>query len=91
MHAGMFGRIMIEKYSRIPVSVEIASEFRYSNPILADDTLVIAISQSGETADTLAAVRLAKSCGAKTLSVVNVKGSIIANESDYVLYTHGRT
>ena len=88
MHAGMFGRIMIEKYSRIPVSVEIASEFRYSNPILADDTLVIAISQSGETADTLAAVRLAKSCGAKTLSVVNVKGSIIANESDYVLYTH---
>ena len=88
MHAGMFGRIMIERYSRIPVSVEIASEFRYSNPILAEDTLVIAISQSGETADTLAAVRLAKSCGAKTLSVVNVKGSIIANESDYVLYTH---
>lgn len=88
MHAGMFGRIMIERYSRIPVSVEIASEFRYSGPILTNDTLVIAISQSGETADTLAAVRLAKSCGAKTLSVVNVKGSIIANESDYVLYTH---
>lgn len=88
MHAGMFGRIMIERYSRIPVSVEIASEFRYSDPILSDDTLVIAISQSGETADTLAAIKLAKSRGAKTLSVVNVKGSIIANESDYVLYTH---
>ncbi len=88
MHAGMFGRTMIERYSRIPVSVEIASEFRYSDPILSEKTLVIAISQSGETADTLAAVRLAKSCGARTLSVVNVKGSIIANESDYVLYTH---
>ena len=88
MHAGMLGKIMIEKYARIPVSVDIASEFRYSNPIIDGHTLVIAISQSGETADTLAAVKLAKSLGSKTLAVVNVKGSIIAIESDYVLYTH---
>lgn len=88
MHAGMLGKVMIERYARIPVSVDIASEFRYSNPIVDKHTLVIAISQSGETADTLAAVKLAKSLGAKTLAVVNVKGSIIALESDYVLYTH---
>lgn len=88
MHAGMLGKVMIEKYARIPVSVDIASEFRYSNPIIDEHTLVIAISQSGETADTLAAVKLSKSLGARTLAVVNVKGSIIALESDYVLYTH---
>ncbi len=88
MHAGMLGKLLIEKYNRIPVSVEIASEFRYGNPILDEHTLVITISQSGETADTLAAVRLSTELGAKTLSVVNVKGSSIARESDYVLYTH---
>ena len=88
MHAGLIGRNMIEKLTRVPVTVEIASEFRYQDPILDSKTLVITISQSGETADTLAALRLAKENGAKTLSVVNVKGSSIARESDYVLYTH---
>lgn len=73
MHAGLIGRNMIEKLSRIPVSVDIASEFRYQDPIIDEKTLVITISQSGETADTLAALRLAKERGAKTLSVVNVK------------------
>ncbi|MDD3174271.1 MAG: glutamine--fructose-6-phosphate transaminase (isomerizing), partial [Herbinix sp.] len=87
MHAGMVGRVMIEKLIRIPVVVEIASEFRYQDPIIDKHTLVITISQSGETADTLAALRLAKEKGAITLSVVNVKGSTIARESDYVLYT----
>ena len=88
MHAGMAGRILLEKLLRIPVNVEIASEFRYADPILDDKSLVILVSQSGETADTLAALRLAKEKGAKTLSIVNVKGSSIARESDYVLYTH---
>ncbi len=88
MHAGLIGKNMIERLARIPVSVEIASEFRYQNPIVDKHTLVITISQSGETADTLAALKLAKSKGAKTLSVVNVKGSSVARESDYVLYTH---
>ncbi|MBO5489331.1 MAG: glutamine--fructose-6-phosphate transaminase (isomerizing), partial [Eubacterium sp.] len=88
MHAGLIGRNMIERLCRIPVTVEIASEFRYQNPIIDDKTLVITVSQSGETADTLAALRLSKEHGAKTLSVVNVKGSSIARESDYVLYTH---
>lgn len=88
MHAGLMGKNMIERLCRIPVTVEIASEFRYQDPIIDDKTLLITISQSGETADTLAALRLAKDRGAKTLSVVNVKGSSIARESDYVLYTH---
>ena len=88
MHAGLVGKNRMERFAGIPVSVEIASEFRYSNPILDKNTLVITISQSGETADTLAALRLAKEKGAKTLSVVNVKGSSIARESDYVFYTH---
>ena len=88
MHAGLVGRVMIEKLLRIPVTVEIASEFRYQNPIMDEHTLVITISQSGETADTLAALRLANSNKAKTLSIVNVKGSSIARESDYILYTH---
>ncbi len=88
MHAGLIGRNMIERLARIPVTVEIASEFRYQNPIIDQNTLLITISQSGETADTLAALKLGKSKGAKTLSVVNVKGSSIARESDYVLYTH---
>ncbi len=88
MHAGLIGKILMERLLRLPVSVEIASEFRYADPILDEHSLVILVSQSGETADTLAALRLAKEKGAKTLSVVNVKGSSIARESDYVLYTH---
>ncbi len=88
MHAGLVGKAMIEKLVRIPVDVEIASEFRYKDPIMDQNSLVILISQSGETADTLAALRLAKEAGATTLSVVNVKGSTIDRESDYVLYTH---
>jgi glucosamine--fructose-6-phosphate aminotransferase (isomerizing) len=88
MHAGLVGKVMMEKLLRIPVTVEIASEFRYQDPIIDKDTLVITISQSGETADTLAALRLANEHHAATLSIVNVKGSSIARESDYVLYTH---
>jgi len=88
MHAGMVGKNLIEKLVRVPVTVDIASEFRYADPIIDEKTLVITLSQSGETADTLAAVRLAKEKGAKTLSIVNVKGSSIARESDYLLYTH---
>ncbi len=88
MHAGMVGKILMERLLRIPVSVEVASEFRYADPILDEKSLVVLVSQSGETADTLAALRLAKEKGAKTLSIVNVKGSSIARESDYVLYTH---
>ncbi len=88
MHAGMAARVLMEPILRIPVMVSIASEFRYEEPLIDDRTLVIIISQSGETIDTLAALRLAKNYGAATLSVVNVKGSTIARESDYVLYTH---
>lgn len=88
MHAGLMGQTMIERLARIPVTVTIASEFRYQDPIIDEKTLLITISQSGETADTIAALRLAKEKGAKTISVVNVKGSSIARESDYVLYTH---
>ena len=88
MHAGMAARALMEPLHRNPVTVSIASEFRYENPLVDDKTLVIIISQSGETIDTLAALRLAKSYGSRTLSVVNVKGSTIARESDFVLYTH---
>ncbi len=88
MHAGMVGRILLERYSRIPVTVTLASEFRYEDPILTPDTLVIVISQSGETADTLAALRLARVKHIRTLAIVNVRGSSIARESDYCLYTH---
>ncbi|MDO5291351.1 MAG: glutamine--fructose-6-phosphate transaminase (isomerizing) [bacterium] len=88
MHAGLVGKNLIERIARVPVTVDVASEFRYNDPIMDEHTLVITISQSGETADTLAAIRLAKEHGAKTLSIVNVKGSTIARESDYVLYTH---
>lgn len=87
MHAGLAGRTAIERMARIPVRVEIASEFRYKNPILSADDLVVIISQSGETADTLAALRLAKERGAFTLAIVNVAGSSIAREADAVLYT----
>lgn len=88
MHAGLIGKYVIEKLAGIEVTVEIASEFRYRNPILTKDDLVILISQSGETADTLAALKLAKEKGAATMSVVNVKGASIARESDIVIYTH---
>lgn len=88
MHAGMVGKHLIESRLRVPVQVEIASEFRYKNPIMDSKTLTIVLSQSGETIDTLEALKLAKSMGSKVLSIVNVKGSTIARESDYVLYTH---
>ena len=87
MHAGLVGKTLIERLARVPVTVEIASEFRYRDPILAEDDLVIIISQSGETADTLAALRHARSKEIKTLAVVNVIGSSIAREADNVLYT----
>lgn len=85
-HAGLMGAYLIESMLRIPVQVEYASEFRYNNPILRDTDLVIAVSQSGETADTLAALKLAKSRGVATLGVVNVVGSSIARECDAVHY-----
>lgn len=87
MHAGLVGKNLIERFARIPVSVEIASEFRYADPILSKDTLVILISQSGETADTIAALSLAREAGAKTLAIVNVVGSTISRMADYVIYT----
>ncbi len=86
-HVGLAGKYVIEKLSRIPVDVQLASEFRYSDPIVSEKDLVVLISQSGETADTLAALREAKKLGAKTLSIVNVVGSSIARESDLVTYT----
>ena len=88
MHAGIVGKSLIESTLRIPVLTEIASEFRYKDPIIDESTLVVVVSQSGETIDTLEALRLAKKKGSKVLSIVNVKGSTIARESDYVLYTH---
>ncbi len=87
MHAGMVGKYVIEDLARVPVNVDIASEFRYRNPIVGRDDLVIIISQSGETADSLAALRLAKSKGATTLAIVNAKGSSIAREADMLIYT----
>lgn len=87
MHAGMVGKYVIEDLARVPVNVDIASEYRYRNPIVGDGDLVIIISQSGETADSLAAMRLAKQKGAKTLAIVNAKGSSIAREADMLIYT----
>ena len=88
MHAGMVGKYVIEKLARTSVTVDIASEFRYRDPMLSRDDLVIIISQSGETADSKAVLNLAKLRGAKTLAIVNVKGSSIAREADMVIYTH---
>ena len=85
-HAGLVGKQVIEKLARIPVEVEIASEFRYRDPMLDENTLVIVISQSGETADTVAALREAKARGSKVLAITNVVGSAIAREADYVIY-----
>lgn len=87
-HAALIGEYMLEELARIPVEVEYASEFRYRNPLVGERTLVIAISQSGETADTLAAVREAKRRGARTLGIVNVVGSTIAREVDGGIYLH---
>ncbi|MBF0619460.1 MAG: glutamine--fructose-6-phosphate transaminase (isomerizing) [Candidatus Omnitrophica bacterium] len=87
-HAGLVGRYIIEELARVPVDVDVSSEFRYRNPIIDSRTLVLAVSQSGETADTLAAVREARAKGAKIVSICNVIGSSLARESDGVLYTH---
>lgn len=87
MHAGLVGKYIIESIARVPVNVDIASEFRYRNPIVGKGDLVIIISQSGETADSLAAMRLAKQKGATTLAIVNAKGSSIAREADMLIYT----
>lgn len=86
-HVGMVAQYVIEDFAHLPVRVELASEFRYRNPILSPNELVVIISQSGETADSLAALREAKAKGIKTLAIVNVVGSSIAREADYVLYT----
>ena len=87
-HAGLIGKHLIENYARVPVHVEYASEFRYRNAIIDPNTVLIAISQSGETADTLAAVKKAKEMGALTLGICNVVGSSIARETDAGIYTH---
>lgn len=88
MHAGMVGKTAIEKLARLPAEVDIASEFRYRDPILDPEDLVVIISQSGETSDTLAALKLAKSRGVPVLAIVNVVGSSIARAADYVMYTY---
>jgi len=87
-HAGLTGRYMLEKYARLSVGVDTSSEFRYRDPLITKNTLVIVISQSGETADTLAALREAKKKGAKVLAICNVLGSTMAREADGVIYTH---
>ena len=86
-HTGMTSKYIFEGLARIPVEVDLASEFRYRNPILEEGTLVIVVSQSGETADSLAALREAQARGAKVLGIVNVVGSSIAREADNVMYT----
>ena len=86
-HAGLVGRYAIEKWSRVPVEMDIASEFRYRNPLINEHDLVIGISQSGETADTLAAMRLARERGAKVLAITNIMGSQATRDADGVLFT----
>jgi glucosamine--fructose-6-phosphate aminotransferase (isomerizing) len=86
-HAGLIGRYAIEQWARVPVEVDIASEYRYRNPVVGPDDLVIGISQSGETADTLAAMREARGRGAKVLAVTNIMGAQATREADGVLYT----
>ena len=88
MHAGLVGKVLLEKLCKIPTEVDIASEFRYRDPIIDNKTLCIYVSQSGETADTIAALKLSKSKGAKTLAISNVIGSSITREADYTIYTH---
>ncbi|MCD7827941.1 MAG: glutamine--fructose-6-phosphate transaminase (isomerizing) [Clostridiales bacterium] len=87
MHAGLLGKYYIEKFARIPVAVEVASEFRYNDPVLRENDMVVIISQSGETADSLAALRLVNEKNIRTLSIVNTYGSTIARESKHVIYT----
>jgi glucosamine--fructose-6-phosphate aminotransferase (isomerizing) len=87
-HASLVGKFLIEEFCRIPVEADIGSEFRYRNPILGEDSLLVAISQSGETADTLAAMREGKRRGAMTLAICNAVESSLARDSDYVIYTH---
>lgn len=87
-HAAMVGKHYIEKFARIPVETETGSEYRYKNPIITDKTLLIVISQSGETADTMAAIRLAKAAKARIVAITNVIGSSVAREADDVLYTN---
>lgn len=87
-YAGQTGAYAIEQWTRVPVSVELAHEFRYRDPVIGDDTLVVSISQSGETMDTLMAVKYARGRGAKTLSICNTQGATIPRESDAVIYTH---
>ena len=88
MHAGLTGKTLIEKLCKIPTTVEVASEFRYRDPLIDENTLCIYISQSGETADTIAALKLAKQKNAKTIAISNVIGSSITREADYSIYTH---
>jgi len=88
-HAGLVAKYAIEHWTRIPCEVELASEFRYRDPVLDRSTLVVAISQSGETMDTLMALRHAKEQKARVLAICNTNGSTIPRESDAVLYTHG--
>jgi len=87
-HAGIVAKTLIEQWARMPVEVQVSSEFRYSDPIIDDETLVVAITQSGETADTLAGVREARERGAKVIAITNVVGSRVTREADGVLYTH---
>jgi glucosamine--fructose-6-phosphate aminotransferase (isomerizing) len=86
-HAGVVGRYAIEQWARVPVEMDIASEYRYRNPVIGPDDLVVGITQSGETADTLAAMRMAREAGAKVLAVTNIMGSQATRDSDAVLYT----
>ncbi len=87
-HAGLIGKHLIEKWVRMPVEVDVSSEFRYRDPIIDEDTMVVAITQSGETADTLAGVREAREAGAKVMAISNVVGSRVTREADGVIYTH---
>jgi len=87
-HAGLVAKNLIERWARMPVEVDVSSEFRYRDPIVGDDTLVVAVTQSGETADTLAGVREARDRGAKVIAITNVVGSRVTRESDGVIYTH---
>src|SRR6185437_3037658 len=86
-HAGVVGRYVLEEWARIPVEPDIASEWIYRNPVLSKDTLVIGISQSGETRDTVNAMKLARASGARTLAITNLMGTQITREADAVLYT----
>ena len=87
-HAGLAGKYMIEQLARVPVDVDYASEFRYRSPVMDENTLLLVISQSGETADTIAALREAKELGAKVLAICNVQGSMIVREADGTILTH---